>query len=457
MNTNLMREKLRSVIQLAAELMSMLPDEPTRPHLVLVKGGDEDLPNMTMPSRAREGISILCDTPKDDPGVLPFRVESGEGQTKQSSLIEEVKAMLISLNIKGSVRERRGGLLEFRSTQFGSVYGRSEVELRTKLERKISEWKPQPTRKRKPKAPLLSEFFEEKYLPYKRNQKIAETTLKNYSYNIGHIIKAGFNKRLNEYTPQQIENFLYSIPQTRKRQIMQGFLNNMFKRAYTLSLVKANPCDRLEHVAHTQTTGTTFSLTELKEFFGTLYSSSLSLEKKLYLTFVFLTGTRRCEALGVGACHVNRTEKILHIPGTKTELSDRDIPLTPMVEKLLDKFDISEGLFFQHSENWADRAFKDISKGHKLHDLRHTYGTLKVYCEKLDIKTVSILLGHSDIKTTLKYYTHPESLDKGTFLRGDLSEEQKLEKMRQKQAEIHAVIDAFLDAVPIFVPKKTKK
>lgn len=43
--------------------------------------------------------------------------------------------------------------------------------------------------------------------------------------------------------------------------------------------------------------------------------------------------------------------------------------------------------------------------GFRIHDLRHTYATT-LYDAGVDIKTAQYLLGHSDIKTTLKLYTH---------------------------------------------------
>ena len=55
----------------------------------------------------------------------------------------------------------------------------------------------------------------------------------------------------------------------------------------------------------------------------------------------------------------------------------------------------------------------------------HFFGTIQICVEKVNVKTVSLWLGHSNIQTTLQTYTHPEQLDKGTFLRGDLTEEEK--------------------------------
>ena len=62
--------------------------------------------------------------------------------------------------------------------------------------------------------------------------------------------------------------------------------------------------------------------------------------------------------------------------------------------------------------------------------------------------------GHSNIETTLKYYTHPEQLDKATFLRGDLSEDEKTVIYKGKYAEILQLIDSFLTAHTQNIPKK---
>ena len=43
----------------------------------------------------------------------------------------------------------------------------------------------------------------------------------------------------------------------------------------------------------------------------------------------------------------------------------------------------------------------------KFHSLRHTFATRCIEC-KCDYKTVSILMGHSNISTTLNLYVHPD-------------------------------------------------
>ncbi len=83
-------------------------------------------------------------------------------------------------------------------------------------------------------------------------------------------------------------------------------------------------------------------------------------------------------------------------------------------------------------------------KRYKLHDLRHTFGTIQICVNKVDIKTVSLWMGHSNIETTLRTYTHPEQLDKGIFYRGDLSENEKTANYKRTYDEILNLIEQFI-------------
>ncbi len=377
-------------------------------------------------------------------------------------IIEEVKQMIIELKIKGSVREHRDGLLKFTSTMFDKpIYGRTKEDFEKKLQERLKQLKSKPQKDKKSKIimPLLSEFYRKEYLPYKVSDGIAENTIDGYENNIRFIIKQKFDKPLNWYKAKDIQKFLYSFPQTRKRQILQGFFNNIFNRAITAAYIKSNPCTTIEKVKHKQEQGTSFSFIELKEFLQTLFDiQSLSYNDKCYLLFVFLTGTRRDEARLVTVDDVDFENKILHIDGTKTDGSDRDIPLTSLVEKLLLSLNIKSGRYFKAiSEDRADKLFRKIwekKKGHKLHDLRHSFGTIKICVEKIDVKTVSLLMGHSTVDTTLNRYTHPEQLDKGTFLNGALNNNEKLTIYKQKHDEIMALIKSFIAQFTKNLPKK---
>lgn len=370
-----------------------------------------------------------------------------------AEIIEEVKKLIIELKIKGSVREHRNGLIKFTNTVFGCVYGRTKEEIEEKLKEKIKQFnknnKSSKDKKTKAASPLLSEFYRTDYLPFKIREGRNAKTIEGYECRIRFIKKSKFDKPLNWYKAKEIENFLYSFPEPRKRQIMRGFLNNLFTRAVTVSQIKVNPCSTVVKPKHKQGQGTAFSFKELTEFLTNLTTyQHLPYNDKCYFIFCLLVGTRRDEALTVSVNDVDFQNKILHIRGTKTTGSNRDVPLTPLVEKLLHSLGIKSGRYFKSmTEAKADTCFRKVwekEKGHKLHDLRHTYGTIQICVAKQDVKTVSLLLGHSGVEMTLKTYTHPEQLDKGTFLRGDLSDADKMTIYKKQHDEILQIIEKFI-------------
>ena len=374
------------------------------------------------------------------------------------SLIEEAKAMILQMKIEGSVRVRSNGLLEFRNPLFGSVYGRSVEELQEKLNKKVREQKSrikQPVKRNL--CPKFSEFYTKTYLPYKIQTKRAKNTLDGYRANYNYIVTHDFDKRLNTYTTKDIESFLFSIKATRKRQIMQGFLNNLFNRALALSLIKSNPCSPIERMEHETEEGKALSFEDQMTFFsGLLSAENISFDRKCYYLFQYLTGTRRDEGRMLTVNDVNFEKKILIIRGTKTEKSNRKIPLFPIVEKLL-KCLRTQDRYFKLGTFAASHYFTNFIENYKLHDLRHTFGSIQIHVKKVDIKTVSLWMGHSDIKTTLKTYTHPEQLDPMTFLRGDKTEDEKFQILRRQYDEIYDMIDHFLDDHTHTVPKSYPK
>lgn len=359
-------------------------------------------------------------------------------------IIKEVQEMIIELKIKGSVRQRSNGLIEFRSNALGSIYGRTKEEIEQKLTEKLKEVSKEKKSTRKA-APLLSKFYKNDYLQHKKNQNLAENTISGIETNFAFIMASGFDKSLTAYKSKEIEDFLYRVKETRKRQVLQGLFNNMFNRAATLGLIKSNPCATIEKMQHETKMGRAFSFVEMREFFnGVIHDNDLTDTQKKYYIFVWLTGARRNEALGVKKKDVDFENKILTIHGTKTNGSDRDVPLTPLVEKLLKSITADNDQYFPISSNKASNVGRKHLKKHKLHDLRHTFGTIQICVENVNPKTVSLWLGHATIETTLRIYTHPEQLDKGTFLRGNLTEEEKTAIYRSKYQEILEIITAYL-------------
>ncbi len=114
---------------------------------------------------------------------------------------------------------------------------------------------------------------------------------------------------------------------------------------------------------------------------------------------------------------VKRTELIIDTPKSKNSM--REIPMTKELLKMVKPFKrVVNGSFYvltNSSSPTEPRTYRNYYKRLmvqlgipllKFHGLRHSFATRCIE-GKCDYKTVSVLLGHSNISTTLNLYVHP--------------------------------------------------
>lgn len=115
--------------------------------------------------------------------------------------------------------------------------------------------------------------------------------------------------------------------------------------------------------------------------------------------------------------HRKYTEVILDTPKTKNSI--REIPMTKNLLKMIRPIKkIVNGNFYvltNEPKPTEPRTYRNCYKQFmqslglplmKFHGLRHSFATRCIE-SKCDYKTVSVLLGHSNISTTLNLYVHP--------------------------------------------------
>lgn len=105
----------------------------------------------------------------------------------------------------------------------------------------------------------------------------------------------------------------------------------------------------------------------------------------------------------------------------KTENSIREIPINQSLYQYLILFQKAHGYILTGTEHYLDPRtyqyyFKRILnnlhiKDYNFHVLRHTFATRCVQCN-VDIKSLSEILGHSSVNTTLDIYVHSSFLVK---------------------------------------------
>lgn len=150
-----------------------------------------------------------------------------------------------------------------------------------------------------------------------------------------------------------------------------------------------------------------------------LFAQLENLKHKTMLYLAYSAGMRVSEVVGLRVKDIHSARMVITIKGAKGK-KDRIVPLSQGVLELLRKYYISykptEWLFEGQYGNvpYTTRSLQSVFHRAKdkakiiqdvtFHSLRHSYAT-HLHERGTDIKIIQELLGHNDIKTTLRY-TH---------------------------------------------------
>ena len=130
----------------------------------------------------------------------------------------------------------------------------------------------------------------------------------------------------------------------------------------------------------------------------------------------------------------DKRKTVIEIGTPKTSSSDRYIPILKDILPIVKKFSSvcnPDYYVCSCSEEFIEpRVFRSyyrrfildkVKLDHciKFHGLRHTFASTLIE-NKVDVKTVSTILGHSDISTTLDVYVHPSDEAKRGAVNGGL-------------------------------------
>lgn len=231
--------------------------------------------------------------------------------------------------------------------------------------------------------------------------------LKNIKTIIRIHIKPFFKDcNLSQITSLNVQDCLFNIPTTRTRKYAYDIFHESLKLAFNLDLIQKDVMKGVENIVHKRKIGRALTALEQRKFLTLLRKSKYEDVFKFYL----LTGVRKSELFLIKKEDVDLSKMLIHIAGTKTEKSNRYIPifkqLEPLVIRQLSK---TKEYLFEYSSEAVMSYFRRLKKNNnltfRLHDLRHTFATRCLECG-VSIKVVQKWLGHSSLNMTLNIYSH---------------------------------------------------
>ena len=280
---------------------------------------------------------------------------------------------------------------------------------------------------------LTLEVLGKEWLKINRNS-FKKSTLQTYEYMFDKHISVPelANYSLNEISAEDLVNYTEKLlgvglsPKTVNSILVT--IHSVFKYAAEkydtdvpiIKYVKEHKCEmRVLSVAE-QTTLEKYLRSNLDKY-------------NLGILFALYTGVRIGELCALkwgdvkdGTVVINKTMHRLRdqngrsrvmIDKPKTSSSNRTIPLPEFLVELVERFrgdDISYCMANNYTSmvepRLLQKKFKKVARECELenvtfHTLRHTFATRCIECG-FDAKTLSEILGHSDVKTTLNRYVH---------------------------------------------------
>lgn len=277
-----------------------------------------------------------------------------------------------------------------------SVYGHSPDEVKKKARQIFQDFKDTEQIK---KTYSFFEWMKFWYETYKKPYNKSDSIIRQ----IRTHVTVGKDMPLTSVTTTHLQVIINNVPTMRTRVDVTNILKSSFDIAFKTRFIVENPAISLAKLTYKSKNGSALTQEEEKQFLSDIKGHNLENLFKFYI----LTGCRRSEAFKFNINDVDRTKGIVHIHGTKTQNSERIIPLFKKLDNFLKTLTPDENGYYFASvhEDTVTQTFKKLCPNHKLHDLRHTFAT-RCLEAGIMMKTVQIWLGHADFKTTANIYSH---------------------------------------------------
>ena len=253
--------------------------------------------------------------------------------------------------------------------------------------------------------------FKEQYLEWSKGNKKPKSSLKHLSRFFG-------GKALSEISPFMVEKYKLTRkevgagPATINREL--GCLRNMFNMALKWKKAQVNPVREVKFLKEPKEKDRILTEEEKIKLLEAVRIGHKSKHLEAIILTALNTGMRKGEILNLKWSNVDFKNGVITVEKTKND----EIRKIPMNQKLTQTLEgakkVSKGDYV-FSENgkpygdvktgWWTALEKAGIENFTFHGLRHTFGS-RLGMAGVDIKTIAELMGHKDIKMTMRY-SHP--------------------------------------------------
>lgn len=267
------------------------------------------------------------------------------------------------------------------------------------------------------------------YIDYiKFERKLSDETVKNYKYDLEHFILFLKDKNVTSFknvTTSLIEEYLVFLSDYNSKTVSRNItsINNLFVFLLKEKSISRNPCEFIDRPKLSKTLPDTLSVEEVSNLLDIPLKTNFDYRNKAMLEILYGCGLRISEVINLTTRDIDFENAIIRCFGKGSK--ERIVPLNDYaiyyiksyleVRPFLIKSKNTDYLFLNnHGNKMTRQGFlknlqkilkeKGITKNVTPHTLRHSFAT---HCLSggADLRSIQMLLGHSDINTT-KIYTH---------------------------------------------------
>jgi integrase len=254
------------------------------------------------------------------------------------------------------------------------------------------------------------EEYTKQYLAFSKANKAWSTYQRRDRFSVDNLVSFFKGKYLFEITSEMIEKYKAArlekvTPASVNREL--ACLKHMYTKAIEWGYIKSNPGKGVKRLKEPPGRLRYLKLEEVEALLKVC-----SDHIRPIVVTALNTGMRKSEILNLRWQDVDLKNRKITVVNAKNNES-RVVPINQTLYRgLQDLCQRVKGEYVFSDRN--DRPFKDIKKGFssalkkigikdfRFHDLRHTFGSHLVM-QGVDLRTVQQVMGHKDIKMTMRY------------------------------------------------------